>query len=60
MLERIKTSADLKQLNQTELDELCSEIRHELIHTVSENGGHLIRPKIRLFLMSAIRAMCTK
>ena len=41
MLERIKTSADLKQLNQTELDELCSEIRHELIHTVSENGGHL-------------------
>ena len=41
MLEKIKTSADLKQLNQSELDELCSEIRHELIHTVSENGGHL-------------------
>ena len=41
MLENIKTSADLKKLKRNELEELCSEIRHELIHTVSENGGHL-------------------
>ena len=41
MLERIKTSADLKKLNREELETLCSEIRRELIQTVSENGGHL-------------------
>jgi len=41
MLEKIRSSADLKQLNNEELTALCSEIRHELIQTVSENGGHL-------------------
>ena len=41
MLEKIKSSADLKQLNSDELKNLCLEIRHELIRTVSENGGHL-------------------
>ena len=41
MLEKIKSSADLKQLNNDELKTLCAEIRHELIQTVSENGGHL-------------------
>ena len=41
MLERIKSSADLKQLNPEECNALCSEIRQELIRTVSENGGHL-------------------
>ena len=41
MLEKIKSSADLKQLNSEELKTLCAEIRHELIQTVSENGGHL-------------------
>ena len=41
MLENIYSSADLKKLNNRELDELCSEIRHELIKTVSKNGGHL-------------------
>ena len=41
MLERIQSSSDLKQLNDHELTELCEEIRHELIRTVSENGGHL-------------------
>ena len=41
MLERIKSSADLKKLNTDELEKLCEEIRRELIRTVSENGGHL-------------------
>ena len=41
MLERIKSSADLKKLNNDELQTLCTEIRRELIRTVSENGGHL-------------------
>ena len=41
MLERIQSSSDLKQLNDQELTLLCEEIRRELIHTVSENGGHL-------------------
>ena len=41
MLERIRSSADLKKLKKAELTALCDEIRHELIHTVSENGGHL-------------------
>ena len=41
MLEKIKSSADLKKLNHDELQSLCAEIRRELIQTVSENGGHL-------------------
>ena len=41
MLEKIKSSADLKKLNNDELQSLCAEIRRELIQTVSENGGHL-------------------
>ena len=41
MLEKIKSSADLKNLNDNELQTLCAEIRRELIQTVSENGGHL-------------------
>ena len=41
MLEKIKSSADLKKLNHDELQSLCAEVRRELIQTVSENGGHL-------------------
>ena len=41
MLEKIKSSADLKKLNHDELQSLCAEVRRELIRTVSENGGHL-------------------
>lgn len=41
MLERIKSPQDLKQLNNEQLTELCSEIREKLISTVSTNGGHL-------------------
>ena len=41
MLEKVKSSEDLKKLNHDELLTLCEEIRSELIRTVSENGGHL-------------------
>ncbi len=41
MLEKIKSPADLSSLNQKELSDLADEIRAELIHTVSINGGHL-------------------
>ena len=41
ILQEIHSSADLKKLKKDELSQLCDEIRHELIHTVSENGGHL-------------------
>ena len=41
LLEKIKGPEDLKTLNQSQLDILCSEIRRELIHTVARNGGHL-------------------
>ena len=41
MLEKIKSPADLSHLNQKELTALADEIRGELIHTVSEKGGHL-------------------
>ena len=41
MLEKIKSPADLSRLDQKELEALAEEIRSELIHTVSANGGHL-------------------
>ncbi len=40
-LDRINCPADLKRLRQSELNELCAEIRQLLIDTVSQNGGHL-------------------
>ena len=41
MLEKIRSSQDLKQLNYSELDELCRDIRSFLIENVSQTGGHL-------------------
>lgn len=41
MLEKIKSPADLKWLNEEELTCLSSEIREKILETVSENGGHL-------------------
>ena len=41
MLEKIQSPADLSGLNSKELQQLTDEIRRELIHTVSINGGHL-------------------
>ena len=40
-LPSIKSPADVKKIPEEELGNLISEIRQELIKTVSENGGHL-------------------
>ena len=40
-LDKIKSPKDIKNLNNEELNELCSEIRKCLIETISKNGGHL-------------------
>ncbi len=41
LLEFIKSPQDIKDLNIKELNQLASEIRHKIIETVSETGGHL-------------------
>lgn len=41
ILDLIDSPADLKGLDDTQLEQLASEIRTELIATVSETGGHL-------------------
>ncbi len=41
VLDKVNTPNDLKQLNDDELNQLCSEIRKLIISTVSETGGHL-------------------
>lgn len=40
-LDKIKSPADLRGMNDTQLEALCAEIRESLIDTVSETGGHL-------------------
>ncbi len=40
-LQDIQSPAQLKTLSEQELKALADEIRGEIIHTVSENGGHL-------------------
>ncbi len=40
-LDNIKAPDDIKQLNNSQITELCNEIRDVLINTVSKNGGHL-------------------
>ena len=40
ILDTIHSPADLSPLNTPELQELCAELREELIHTVSQIGGH--------------------
>ncbi len=40
-LKNIKSPADVKKLKECELTELASEVRSEIIKTVSQNGGHL-------------------
>lgn len=39
-LENIEFPADLKQLNVTELEEVCAELRQFIIENAAENGGH--------------------
>ena len=41
MLEQIKSPADIKALDQAQLNSLCEEIRQFLITKVSKTGGHL-------------------
>lgn len=41
ILSTIKSSQDVKKLNDEEIKELCAEIREKLIEVVSVNGGHL-------------------
>lgn len=41
MLDKINSPKDLKRLNIGELSKLASEIREEIISTVSKTGGHL-------------------
>jgi len=36
-----KDPESLKKLSYEQIDELCSDIRHRLIETLSHNGGHL-------------------
>ncbi len=40
-LEKLESPRELKNLKNGELDSLASEIREQIIKTVSENGGHL-------------------
>ena len=40
-LDKIASPADVKKLNEDQLDDLAGEIRNVLIDTVSKNGGHL-------------------
>ena len=41
ILDKINTSADLKALNNSEINELCQEVREFLVEKVSKTGGHL-------------------
>lgn len=41
IFETLHTSADLKSLSPLQLEELCTELRDTIVHTVSETGGHL-------------------
>ena len=41
LLEQVNLPDDLRRLNETELPKLAGELRHFLIDTVSNTGGHL-------------------
>ena len=41
ILDLISNPSDLKKLNISELETLCSELRSEIIRITSKNGGHL-------------------
>ncbi len=41
LLSQIKGPEDVKALPEEKLPELCEEIRHTLIHSLSRTGGHL-------------------
>ncbi len=41
ILDKINSSNDLKALNNSEINELCREVREFLVEKVSKTGGHL-------------------
>lgn len=41
ILENIHSPSDIKKMNEKQLNELCEEVREQLVETVSQNGGHL-------------------
>src|SRR5271169_2126586 len=41
LLDGIRSPADVKQLNFSQLEQLAAEIREELITILAKNGGHL-------------------
>ncbi len=41
LLLSIKSPADLKDIKEEQISDLCAEIRHCILDTVSKNGGHL-------------------
>ncbi len=41
VLDQIHSSQDVKKLDSEELEQLCREIREEILSVVSRNGGHL-------------------
>ena len=41
ILERIHDPKDVKDLNKTEIQQLCDELRTFLVEKVSKTGGHL-------------------
>ncbi len=41
LLSRLNLPQDIKKLSLKQEEELCSELRHKIIETVSHNGGHL-------------------
>ena len=60
-IEDIKDPSFLKQLNNSELQELSDDIRQFLMKSVSKTGGHfsstLMHQRIRSSLMSVISLM---
>ena len=40
LLDTVTSPADLRKLSREELHQLCDELRYDLIHTVSQVGGH--------------------
>ena len=41
LLNNIAGPQDLKKLNPGQLEQICEELRQEIIGTVSQTGGHL-------------------
>lgn len=41
VLDKVNSPGDVKKLSKKELEQLCTDVRAELIKTVSQNGGHL-------------------